>query len=225
MTKMVADAELERVAAEYRDEGYAVTLRPGVDLLPPFATGHPVELLAVRGNERVLVGVKQDRTALAADPGVPHLAAAAAGQPGWRYDLVVLEKDDPLRRLGGSGAEPTADQIEEMLAEAEEVAAKAGDRAALVLAWAALDATLRRVVLAAGLDGRPTRPPVTQLRELYANGHLSAGDFRALERTRKVRAEVVHGLAPRPIESGLVAQVTALSRKLLAGTGAVTAAP
>lgn len=204
-------AELDRVAAEYRDEGYAVTVRPGADALPPFAAGYAVDLLAARGNERVLVGVKRDRTALAADPGATRLAALVAGQPGWRYDLVVLEKD------AGVDVEPTADQIAGMLAEAEEVAARAGDRAALVLAWAALEATLRRVAARAGLNGRAARPPVTLLRELYALGHVSADDFRALERTRKVRAEVVHGFAPRPIDAGLVSQVTTLARRMLAG--------
>src|SRR5436853_149486 len=52
--------ELERVAQEYRDEGYAVVTHPGKDHLNGLAEV-VAELLATRGTENVPVQVKNSR--------------------------------------------------------------------------------------------------------------------------------------------------------------------
>ena len=87
------EKELQRVAKQYEDEGYAVTIRPDADKLPPFAKGFAVDLLATRARENVLVSVKRDRAELEADPKVSRQAEVAGAQPGWRYDVVILEPE------------------------------------------------------------------------------------------------------------------------------------
>ncbi len=54
----VEDA-LDRVAAEYRDEGYEVIVRTQVDQVPAFAAGFRPDPIATRGNERVLIAIKR----------------------------------------------------------------------------------------------------------------------------------------------------------------------
>src|SRR5437899_5944358 len=108
--------ELERIAQRYRDEGYVVVTYPDKDHVAGLTDVTGVDLLATRGTERVLVQVKQTRADLERNPDILRQAEIVNSRPGWRYDLVVLESDDPLRRLG---PEPTVDQINQILCEAQ----------------------------------------------------------------------------------------------------------
>src|SRR5947209_442043 len=108
--------ELEQLAKRYQEEGYGVVVHPQGDQLPPFAIDFGADIIAMRGGEKVLVQVKQDRTALEADPNVPVRAGITNSQPGWRYDLVILNEADPLRRWTRGSREPSNEEINEVLA-------------------------------------------------------------------------------------------------------------
>ena len=51
----------------YLGQGYDVNVWPSPDQLPPFARDFKVEVVARRGTEGVLVAVRKDRDAVAAD--------------------------------------------------------------------------------------------------------------------------------------------------------------
>src|SRR5207245_2502471 len=93
------EKELERVAKQYKDEGYVVIIHPGKDDLPAFAADLGVDMLVTRGLERALVGVKRSRADVEADPSVSRRADAISQHPGWRYDLIVVNEGDPFRRI------------------------------------------------------------------------------------------------------------------------------
>ncbi|MDB5306811.1 MAG: hypothetical protein JWO38_1013 [Gemmataceae bacterium] len=213
---MDPEKELERIAQQYRDEGYAVATRPGRDQLPGFAAGFEVDLRADRGNEHVLVEVMRDRAALQADPAAGRLAEVTNAQPGWRYDVIVLEQDSPLQRIARMVGEPTPDQIEQILVEAEHVMRISSTRAGLVLAWAGLEAAMRRYAHRVGINGEVGTQPLTMIRELYAKGHFSREDYARLEVSRRLRAAVAHGLPPSSIDPGEVHTVIDMARRLLA---------
>jgi hypothetical protein len=210
------EKELERTAKQYRDEGYLVITHPDRDHLPGFAADFGVDLLATRGDERVLVQVKQDRAALEADPSVPARAEITNAQPGWQYDLVLLNPDNPVRRTIRDAEEPSIEQIEQMLHEAEMVLRANALRAAFVLAWSGLEASMRRLAQRAGLNGKVGTQPLLLVRELYSSGYISQEDFHRLERTRKLRTEIVHGLVPAIIDGGVVQYVINFARQFLA---------
>src|SRR4051794_31970211 len=86
------EAELAALAEEYRAEGYDVYPHPSGEQLPPFAAGFAVDLLVTKGKEKVLVQVKESRQELEKDAGTARLAELTAGQAGWRFDLVVLNR-------------------------------------------------------------------------------------------------------------------------------------
>jgi hypothetical protein len=213
--------ELERVAQQYRNEGYDVTLLPKGDHLPAFAAGFRVDLLATRRDENVLVRVLRTRSELQADPEVPRQADVTNQHAGWRYDVVILYHDDPVRRAGGG--EPTVEQIQEMLDEAERVAPCAAYRAAFVLAWAALEAVLRRLARPAGLGGDSDTQPAVLMRELYVNGHLSHEDFVHLDQLRQLRAAIIHGLVPPSVDAEKVQTILNIAKRLLAESEQVQA--
>ena len=63
---MDKDRALAKVAEQYRNEGYRVTIGPGVGNLPPFADGQNIDLLAFKGDEKVVVAVELSRESLQA---------------------------------------------------------------------------------------------------------------------------------------------------------------
>lgn len=221
---MDIEKALQQLAREYEQEGYGVVLRPQGDQLPAFARDFGVDLLATRAGERVLVQVKQDRAALEADPHVPVRAGITNTQPGWRYDLVVLEKDDPVRRLLKGTREPTRDQIEQMLAEAERVTQEGALRAGFLVAWAGLEAAMRRAASRAGVGGAIGTSPNLLVREVYTSGYIARDDFARIDDMRRLRTEMVHGLAPAVLGADTVAYILRQARQLLAQSETVQAA-
>jgi hypothetical protein len=210
------EQQLQQVAQRYIQEGYVVVVHPKGDQLPPFARSIAADLTATRGEERVLVQVKTDRAALEADPNVPAQAEITNAQPGWRYDLVILNEDDPLRRLTRDAREPSDDEIKGYLGQAEKLL-DAGDlRAACMLAWSALEAAMRRIASDVELY-MPRKTSSELLRTLYGNGILSREDFDMLNRGYRLRTEIVHGLVPPSIDSALIAAAIRATRSLLAG--------
>ena len=91
---------LERVAQRYRDEGYQVVVRPAAEQIPPFIADFEPDLIAIRGNESVIVEIKVNRMDLSSDHQISHLAEIVNSRPGWRLDLVVLEPETTVERAG-----------------------------------------------------------------------------------------------------------------------------
>jgi hypothetical protein len=207
--------ELEQLAKRYQEEGYSVVVHPQGDQLPPFAKDFGADILAMRGGERVLVQVKQDRTALEADPNVPVRAGITNSQPGWRFDLVILNEADPLRRWTRGSREPSDEEINDVLAYVERMIEGGDLRAACVFAWAALEAAMRQVTRNGELYGRTT--PAQLLRTLYGNGILSREDFDQLNQLFRMRTEIVHGLVAPAIDPALIRVAVRATHHLLTG--------
>ena len=93
--------------------------------------------------------------------------------------------------------EATLGQIEGMLVEAEQALFAGASRAALMVAWAGLEATLRRIAAQEGRQGKIGVAPHILLRWLLATGRLSAEESRWLEMIRPDS----HRRRPRPIPS------------------------
>lgn len=206
---------LERVAQRYRDEGYDVVVHPGGDLVPTFLSGFQPDLIATRGKESAVVEIKTNRVDLSNDPYITRLAEIIEAQPGWRLDLVVLESESTVDRAAQDATEPTEDQIFQTLRSAEELADKGYAPSACVMAWAGLEAAMRRIRDDAELYGRTT--PIELMRALYSNGFLSREQFDRLRDSFKIRSQIVHGLVPPRIEPDMVRFIAATARSLVRG--------
>lgn len=206
--------ELRKVAKQYQDDGYDVVIRPQGDAVPPFAAGYELDLIARRGAERVVVEVKPHRTDLEKDTVLVRLAELTNSQPGWRFDLVVLEPETLLDRLRHEAREPTREQIEERLNQAEQMTGAGFVPAAVMTAWAGLEAAMRRVTKTVGRNGDIT--PGHLLGTLYANGFVSKDEFVKLRETFTVRNRVARGFVPAEVDPALVLSAIAAARKLLA---------
>jgi hypothetical protein len=151
------ETELAQVAERYRAEGYEVTLRPQGPQVPAFAACFHPDLLAIKGTENVLVQVKESSEELKKDPDVSRMAETINAQPGWRFDLVVLNGSRDGEQVAEEAMEPPLESILRNLDEAER-AARAGEVAsAFLLAWGSLEAAMRRAARSAGIKGEKCR--------------------------------------------------------------------
>src|SRR5207247_396533 len=119
--------------------------------------------------------------------------------------------------------EPKVEQIAEMLHEAKMASRTGLYRSALTVAWAALEAVLRRLALRAGRHGRIGVQPSALLRELYSAHIITPEQFRLLEETRQLRTEVVHGLAPTRADLVIAEGLIEITHQLLLESQAKTA--
>ncbi len=213
---MNLEQELKRVADSYASQGYQIVLRPGPDQLPPFAKDFKVEVVGKRGSEGVLVAVKRNRDELAADAEVARYADAASKQAGWRLDLVVLEGVSPLGREARGAHDFSGEDISKSLTEAEQMARMGFVPAAVITAWAGLEAAMRMRLRAAGQKAGWGTMPRGMLNELYSSGVLTPDDFRELEKALQLRNEIVHGFSSRGMDAGAVPLLSDIARRLLA---------
>jgi uncharacterized protein YutE (UPF0331/DUF86 family) len=209
------DNELRKVAKRYQDEGYEVVVRPKGDAVPSFAAGYEPDLIARNGSENVVAEVKQNRAMISSDPKITRLAEVTNAQPGWRFDLVILESESPLERVRRSSQEPTHQQIEERLARAERIADSGEFESAFVVGWACLEAAMRWLASEAKLYGRPL--PIELLEALYSNGLVTSEEFDTLRSAYDLRTQLVHGFLPTGVDRQTIENLIAIARKTLAG--------
>jgi hypothetical protein len=208
--------KLQRIAKRYEDEGYEVIVQPHGQAIPSFANGYEPDLIASRGKAKVVVQVKRDRLELAHDRSVSRLAEITNAQPGWRFDLIILEAaETPLEEAAARAAEPSAKQIEQLLVHAQKSASADETLASFVLAWSGLEAAMRFKTRSAGLGGAQPMSPTVLVRVLYAAGLLSSAELRHLDKTSKIRDQIVHGFVPRRMKPTEVHYVAGLARRLL----------
>ena len=111
--------------------------------------------------------------------------------------------------------EPDIKQIREMLDEADQVVKVGSHRAALLLVWAALEATLRRRVHAMGRSGKIGLQPAVLINELFAAGVLTSAEHQRIQQLRQWRTSIAHGLAPIIITHTDILEVMSLVDRLL----------
>jgi hypothetical protein len=209
---------IERIASRYQDEGFHVSVQPQGDQIPQFLAGFHLDMIATRGNEGVVVEVKTNRIDLSSDPDVARLAEIVNAQPGWRLDLVVLQAESHVEKAAQEAGEPSDEQLDQILKTADELADKGYANYACVVAWAGLEAAMRRVRDEVELYGRTTATEL--MRTMYSNGFLSREQFDRLRESYKLRTQTVHGLVPPRVEPDLVHYLTATARYLVYGNQA-----
>lgn len=214
------EQELNRLADTYRGHGYDVAVHPSPDQLPPFAKDFRVEILGRRGAESVLVAVRKDRDAVAADSDMPRYAEVTGSQPGWRFDFAILESEKPNIREVRGAKDFSEDDISQSLEQARELSRLGFTRYAIVAAWATLEAAMRMRLRAYGQDVGWGSIPRQMTRELFSAGELSPDGFRRIETASQIRNQIVHGFAspssePDNSEAATVELLNDVARRLV----------
>lgn len=111
--------------------------------------------------------------------------------------------------------EPSVAQIRDMLAEADRALEANAPRAALMTAWAGLEAALRRAALRVGGQGRIGVTPVVLLRELFSANELAKDEYLVLENIRQLRTSAAHGLGRVAVDPETISTLKSLTQQLL----------
>ena len=206
--------DIDQVADQYRAEGYRVVVAPGPGQVPDFVPDDGVDLIAYKGEERVIIEVKT-REDLRGNAKLVEMARLVNDQPGWRFDLVVLNSQINGDRVPPGASEPSLEQIVRNLELAERLSDSGELASSLMIAWATLEAAMRRSARSAEIEVK-SYSPLFLLTVLYSNGLLDRGEFDTLSEALKLRNAFAHGMNPAAIDPSVPRSVVSIARKLIA---------
>lgn len=214
MTELHVTRERDRIQAlaeEYQDQGYEVIVEPAPHELPAFLAGYRPDLIITREGERTVIEVKSRRS-LAAEAQARNIARLVEGQPGWRFELVILS-GEPAVPLSDCVAVDRTD-VQRALEEARNLVANGYPGPALLSGWATLEATLRLLLDAEGIEPRRL-VPVHLLKQSVEEGIISREDYRVMTDTMRRRNALAHGFLNEPVPPALVSELLDLTERLL----------
>lgn len=140
-----------------------------------------------------------------------------------RFDRSRLNSFHQSRRLSETNRaplltderEPSLQQIRQLLSEADNAKRVGLINASFVLAWSALEASLRRLAIQSGLKGKITVQPSAMFHELLASGRLTSWQVAMLEELRQRRSAIVHGLISPQVDDEAVTRVVEIANMAL----------
>lgn len=203
---------LLKVAHEYRQKGYQVVVAPSKSDLPEFLADYqPPDLIAQNQEEIVVIEVKS-RTTLSQSRDLPAKALAIQERPGWRFELVVT---NPPEELIKDEYQPLDVQnILDQLARTNELIHLGYYDAALILNWAAAEATMRLLGEREGIKVKE-RVSFSTAKTLFSLGLLSQEDYQTLEKAVELRNAIVHGYQATTVDSKFIDSLKDVIRNLL----------
>lgn len=203
---------VHEVAREYRSRGYAVIMEPDPEQLPEALARFRPDFVARKADEVVVVEVKS-RGSLT-DPELQELAKAVRAQPGWRFELVVLQPE-----FGPPGTKSwNAGDFANSLRQVEAILGPGHREAALLLAWSAAEATLRLLADKEGLVLE--RDDALYLLKLLATrAVITRKQHDLLWEVLQLRNAVAHGLKPPALDPMTIQELCKMVSALLEQAG------
>jgi hypothetical protein len=202
---------IERIAEEYRSKGYNVLIEPSGPDLPQFLGDQHPDLIALRGDERLVIELKSPPSK--AEPErIRGLAERVEKEPGWKF---VLISPGPAEGIFPGEQLPllSAPEVEQHLRYASRLVGSGHQEAALLLAWAAIEGQLRALAQQEEISlPRPDTP--TLLRQLVSLGLVDREQHRRLTEAYKARSTVAHGFRPQTELDPAIHALIELSKEL-----------
>jgi REase_AHJR-like len=196
-TASAAMRRVEQIAKEYRDQGYEVLVEPEAPQLPGPLAGFRPDLVARKGDEVVVIEVKS-RASLD-QPRLQELAEAVRGQPGWRFELVLLRPEPGPPGTKAWNAEDVAYNLQQV----EKLLRSSHQEAALLLAWSAAEATLRLLANRERLALEREDAPYL-LKLLATRAVITREQHDRLWDVMELRNAVAHGHKPPDLDAGKI---------------------
>jgi REase_AHJR-like len=187
-------------------------IHPSKDELPDFLSNFRIDMIARSDEEKVVVEVKS-QPSLAKNDELIALASAINAQPGWLFELVVTNPTNPDIVEKNAEVMPSA-EIKERIQLVCNLINNEQEEAAVILAWSAVEATLRLVSQQQNVKF-VKKPSLLVIKELYSLGIISQEDYKLLEEGMHYRNLSAHGFrVTRPMPD-LVVKLIRMAEKLL----------
>jgi REase_AHJR-like len=181
--------ELDLLASlrrQYEAKGFSFEIEPFPQRLPDFLGSYVPDAIARKAGENVAIEVRKSRTR-ASEFSLQQIRSRLDGHPDWTF-AVAYAAEDPLKTLTIKPAAVPA--IRRQLADVRALMAQGQSRAAFLLAWSLLEATLLNVE--GEHEARP-RTPASVLQGLAMLGRIEPETERRLRSAILLRNAVVHG--------------------------------
>ena len=176
---------VESLRSRYEAEGFAFTAAPDLSILPSFIGSYLPDALAQKPGRNIAIEVTE-RDPRAAPMHLQEIRRLFDGHPDWELDVVVARSNP--RSIDIATASPIA--IRNRLDEVRTLAEQGHRRAAIVMLWSLLEATVQWV------EGRPMRRPLapgTIVQALAMEGLIDDDTELRLRGLIELRDRIVHG--------------------------------
>ena len=201
---------VERLAEDYRNRGYEVIIEPGPHQLPDFMAGYKPDMIASRGDEKTVVEVKS-RQSLSAEAQTRELARLIESKPGWSFELVIVG-DEPTVPSGTRAF--NQHDARRSVEEARYLFASGSTGSALLIGWAALEASLRLLLNAEGVTLRRLTP-VSVVKQAVEEGLINTNEYQTLSDLLARRNALAHGFQTEDVKPEHVSTLLELVERLL----------
>ncbi len=209
-------SEIERVALEHlrpklEQDGYTVIEQPSAHLMPFRLQGYIPDFVAHKGDKYIAYEIKSKRNA-SVHKKLEELKKNIEQQPNWSFEIVyaneILSEENPPTQAISS--------IRDALKQVEDITKHENPQAALLLAWATLEAAARH--LHPKIFAKPQTPGriVTVLAERGLIDHKVANKLRTITSKRN---SIVHGELSIRVTSSDVDTVKMVVNSLLQQMG------
>jgi uncharacterized protein YutE (UPF0331/DUF86 family) len=198
---------LENLLPQYEADGFTVFLHPSSAMLPPFMEGYRPDAIAIKSDKKIVIEVKRDTSS--AKTNIKQISEIFAQHPEWELRVYYI----PGRPQEKTIEVLTPSAIENSIREVLKLRHAGRLTAALILAWATLEAIGRAL-----LPEQLARPqPAGRLIEVLASeGLLTASEADTLRRAVDLRNAATHGHLDQPVTVEQVDELIA-AVQLLAG--------
>ena len=173
-----------RIADKYKSRGYEVLIEPNSTQMPFQIPGYRPDLIATRGDEKLIIEVKRNFASLPLER-FQEISRNISEHPGWKFVIVNLSEEDSFTPDSDSG-----ESWRQLLVDAAAVARSDFPSYAMIPIWNAYEAFLRSRASTAP----EYKSAASLLNYLVSLGEISNDEFEAARRLSQLRNEVVHGM-------------------------------
>jgi len=187
-----ARPDVRAIVDQLRGEGWDVTADPPVELIPEQLRSYQPDMIASRGDERLIVEVKTLGSRKEPSADLSDLAEFIKQVLHWQLQVYWLGED----------VTPEGAAVLHSRARRAEALADSDPEAALMLAWSAIEGQLAQK--AAKTEEKPRWLGSTLLGELYSRGSINDQDYQLLRDAYLARSRVAHGRASGEMDPALL---------------------
>jgi uncharacterized protein YutE (UPF0331/DUF86 family) len=195
---------LEALIPSYEAEGFSVFLHPPREMLPPFMRGYQPDAIALKDDRKIAIEIKRDIGQTTA-ARIEQLHKMFSGHPEWELRPYYLPSRPEEEDIQVSDIL----EIDHALAEVEELKRGGHLRAALMMAWATLEAA-GRALLPQNL--RRPQPASSLVEVLASEGVITPTEADSLRKTVNLRNAASHGHFALPITERQVDEIVSTAR-------------
>jgi hypothetical protein len=191
---MIKGLRAERlIAKRYEELGYVVTLEPPRSAIPFPLEGFKPDILATKGNEKIIIEVKTPGARI--NPDVYFRVDQKVQQhPGWRFLLVTVNEAELQEEASSAVSNANIESIQASLRTMDKLV-EDSEMAGLVLPklWTVYVSALRLLVLDEGVK-LDDYPDLSLINRAYSAGVISIDEYEAARRLLALRNQAVHSL-------------------------------